>query len=113
MTDLHSQLETAFATLEAAALNNERCPQNGCYGIHSNIVGALARAGRIRVAISGHNYRQVFILTGPHKGKATAPDPTGAKPWKIIDADGMNVNGRHESGPRQQPSPPRLLPRSM
>jgi hypothetical protein len=103
--------DKAFETLVSAAVRRDRCPENGTHGIRWDFLSALASAGCIRIEISGRNFRRVTILTGPHAGKATAPDPAGAKPWKIIDASGTRSNGRltFPSKDRQQPSAPRPL----
>lgn len=82
-----SRLNRAFAALEAAAVEGARCPQahelpKGSGGT----VPALARDGRIKIEISGQNWRQVTILVGPNKGKKTAPNPLGHGAWKVIDA---------------------------
>ena len=105
-----SRLEAVFARLEAAAIAGDRCPENGCDGVRSDMISALARAGRIKVAISGHNYRTVTILTGPHAGKSTRPDPTGAHVWKVIGTE-TRVQVRRDvpTKARMRPSPPRPL----
>lgn len=103
-------LDKVSATLEGCACRGERCPQNNTHGIAQAAVSALARAGRIRIEISGQNWRQVFILAGPHAGKATAANPLGARAWKIIGANGTRVNGRLiVPRSRRQPSAPRAL----
>lgn len=103
-------LDKVFATLERCAIRSERCPENYTHGITSAAVGALAHAGRIRVEISGQNWRRVVILAGPHADKATAANPAGAQAWKIIDAGGQRVNGRLVLPKSvRQPSPPRVL----
>lgn len=103
-------LDKCFARLVAYAVAGKRCPENGQDGIYSDLTSALARAGRIKIEISGRNYRRVVILTGEHAGKATAPDPTGAQPWKIVGKH-TTINGRvHVPALQQhQPSAPRLL----
>jgi hypothetical protein len=77
--------DRTFAMVETAAVKRERCPQN-----HELPKGGslpkLAREGRIRIQISGHNWRQVVILAGPHKGTRTAPNPQGHGAWQILDA---------------------------
>lgn len=105
-------IEGCFAALEAAAVLGARCPLNDTMGVSADLVGLLARAGRIKVEISGHNYRQVFILTGPNAGKCTAENPLGHHAWKIIDKNGSRTNGTFKATrpqPRQKPSAPRLL----
>lgn len=86
-------LDKAFEIVCAAAVQGERCPENGS-GVAHSVLPALAREGRIRIDISRHNYRTVTILQGPHKGKSTKPDPTGARIWKTITKDGNVVNGK-------------------
>ena len=93
LSDVHTEafVAAAFKTLEFTALSEFRCPENGTCGINSRVVMMLALRGMIRVEISGYNYRTVVILSGPHAGASTAPNPkgAGARTWKIIDADGM------------------------
>jgi len=107
-------LDATFAVLVAKAVAGERCPQRGRIntdGLNSAWVVELAHAGRIRIEISGQNYRTVEILKGPHKGKTTAPDPHRSRPWKIIDQNGTRtLSGSVRSPPRKLPSAPRLLP---
>lgn len=74
-----------FALVEAAAIKGERCPQNRELPKGGSLP-ALARMGRIRIEISGHNYRQAIILVGPHKGCRTSPNPLGHPTWQILDA---------------------------
>lgn len=85
MSFTETELDQVFKIIEARAVDGARCPENGTFGITHGVIPALARCGRIRVEISGRNFRRVHILTGPNTGYATAADPTGAKPWKIID----------------------------
>lgn len=109
------ELDAAFAEIEAAAAAGTRCPMNYTGALAINSVPALARAGRIRILITGHNWRQVDILTGPHAGKSTLPDPLKRKPWKVIDAGGTRVNGKmvdYGAGQRPKPSAPRTLTRT-
>lgn len=73
-----------FAALEQAAVDGRRCPENGCFGVAAGTVPGLAREGLIMVAVYAHNYRVVTIMTGPHKGKSTAPCPWSRKPYKVI-----------------------------
>jgi hypothetical protein len=96
-------LDKAFAILEAAAVAGERCPENGTMGLNAGVVPALARAGRIRIAICLHNYRIVTLLSGPHAGKSTAPHPDGRKPWKVIDAGGTRRLGTMQAPKSKAP----------
>lgn len=104
--------EGLFGLLCKCAEDGVRCPENGTRGMNSQSISTLCRDGRIRVEISGQNYRQVHILTGPQKGLATAPPPGGQKPWKIVGRE-TKVNGSvvdAGAGQRPQPSAPRPLP---
>lgn len=67
--------DRVFAALEAAAASGARCPVREQLPGANTIVGELAREGRIFVEVFVHNFRRVTILTGPHKGKATANPP--------------------------------------
>lgn len=109
-----AELNATFDVLAAKAAAGERCPQDARLvtdGVKSALVVMLALAGRIRIAISGRNYRTVEILEGPHKGKTTAPDPHGRKPWKVVDTEGTRTTRLHipVSKSRPQPSAPRPL----
>lgn len=77
-------LAETFARLERAALANMRCPENRTPYINVAAVQALVKRGAIRVEISGRNYRQVFILTGPNAGACTLPNPHGHIVWKAF-----------------------------
>lgn len=79
--------EEAFALIVAAALAGERCPMNYVNGgtLCTNAVRLLISAGWIRSEISGRNFRRVVILIGPHAGKGTGRDPTGAAVWKVVE----------------------------
>jgi len=107
--ELAKQLQDVFANLVAVALEGRRCPENGTSECPAGTVSALARAGKIRVEISDKNYRTVEILEGEHKGKRTLGPPSGAKPWRILDADGDRHNGkmvRSNQKPEKQPWKP-------
>ena len=77
------KIQKSFEIIEAAAVKGERCPMNWDLPI-MYAVGVLAREGKIKSEISGHNYRQVTILVGPNAGKSTAPDPSMARIWMVI-----------------------------
>lgn len=120
MTQLSREnLDKAFALLVEAAVKGERCPVSTGPGQHSilrsEIVSALAHAGRVSVEISRGNFRRVTILAGEHKGRSTAanPDPN-ARVYQTIDSSGRRINGRLTNtgaAKRPQPSAPRLLTR--
>lgn len=78
-------LNRAFSILETAAYRGERCPLNGTTPwITADITTALARAGRIKVEVSGRNWRVVTILKGPNAGKRTMPDPLNGHVYLTI-----------------------------
>ena len=70
--------------IETAAIAGDRCPQNDDLPIYRGLA-LLARAGKIRLEISGRNWRQAILLDGPHAGKATAPNPHGHIVWMVIE----------------------------
>lgn len=89
-----SDIERVFTALVQCAITGERCTQNDGLGNRgADCIRALASSGRIRIEISGRNYRKVTILTGPHAGKSTAADPTGMRVWRVLDKTGSRVNG--------------------
>lgn len=90
------ELIAAFEMIEQAAIKGERCPQSGNFGpLRTSLARELARLGRIRIEISSLNWRQIVLLDGPHKGKATAPNPhKGTRVYQVIDASGRRINGR-------------------
>jgi hypothetical protein len=80
MTQLSpSNLDKAFALLVDHAIIGARCPVTSGPSAHPLLISAhfsgLARQGRIRVEIGGHNWRRITILTGRHAGTSTAPNP--------------------------------------
>lgn len=85
-----AEIERTFALIEQAAIKGERCPMNHPFGPlrPAVAVNLLCLNGRIRLEISGQNFRRAVILTGPHKGKSTAHDPKGHEVWKIVDVRG-------------------------
>ncbi len=85
-------LERAYEAILAAALNNERCPENQTRGVDTHLCGELARAGRIKIEVFARNFRVVTILTGPHAGLKTAPPPYRVtQPKLIITASGKQI----------------------
>jgi hypothetical protein len=111
-------LDETFALLEEAAAAGARCPMSRVNGgtLVSGNVTALAKEGHIAVEVSGRNWRRVTILTGPLKGKSTAPnpDPKRATVYLTIDKTGTRRNGKlidAGASNRPQPSAPRLLTR--
>jgi hypothetical protein len=75
--------------LEIAARDGARCPMNSELPVGAKqMLPDLAREGKIKIEVSGHNWRTVTILEGPEKGKKTAPDPTGSLPYITIDGEG-------------------------
>lgn len=107
-------LARTLAAVTRAAVAGARCPENEKYSdVTSDRLGVLARNGKIRIEISGRNYRQIFILAGPHKGARTAPNPHGHMIWKIVDRAGnRRLNIGDESIRHVAPSAPRVLPSS-
>lgn len=88
------RLDQVFACFVSAALAGKRCPQSHELPAGSPALSReLARQGRIKIEISGHNYRTVEILTGPHAGKRTVGDPDRRAPWRVITVTDL-VNGR-------------------
>jgi hypothetical protein len=77
-------LALAFHQVEVAAVAGERCPVNGTGAVRAETLGALARAGSIKIEVSGRNWRTVPILKGPHAGKTTKPDPSGGHVYRTI-----------------------------
>lgn len=111
-------VDESLAILERCAVAGERCPITSGPDAHPLLLsahfGKLAREGRIFVEISGHNWRRVTILTGPNKGKSTAPnpDPLRRRAWQTVGVEGAKVNGKltdHGAASRRQPSLPRFL----
>lgn len=99
MTQLSpANLDKAFALLVDCAVKGERCPITAGPKAHPFLVPdqitALKRGGRIKVTISGQNWRTVTILTGEHAGKTTAADP---------------LEGKNKPARATAPSAPRFL----
>lgn len=109
MITTDTALEHCFAAIERAACEGARCPKNGEFGVDTIYTNTLARQGRIKVEISGQNYRTITLLTGPNAGKRTRPDHN--RVWKVIDHAGLR-HVRPAPRPTGVPSPPRLLGRA-
>jgi hypothetical protein len=95
MTD--TKAERVYAVLQTAATRGARCPTNEAIAQHlcsesiavsagsvPGLVSQLARDGRIVVRLYGHNWREVMICEGRHKGKQTLPPLIAGKPWRVI-----------------------------
>ena len=114
MSKTITTLDKTFAVLVAAAVDGRRCPfsQGPEAAISSQAVSRLAKSGRIYVEISSRNWRQVTIMVGEHKGKATAPNPDrNAHVYQTIGAEGTKVNNRfvdHGAASRGKPSLPKM-----
>jgi hypothetical protein len=114
MTQLSPKnLNKAFALLVECAVKGERCPKSVGPDSHPLLdagqISRLALQGRVRSEISGRNFRQITILTGPHAGKKTAPNPkAGARIWRTMDGAGTGWNTAARG---YQPSAPRALTR--
>lgn len=90
------RLEHDFRLLEEAAASGERCPMSNPHGpIHSDSIGRLVSAKRIRSEVYRHNWRVVIILDGPHKGKSTAAPPSGGSPYLV---NGVHVDRLRRRG---------------
>lgn len=109
------RMDKVFAALERAACEGKRCPvlhevvkcPESSFRLRSDEIPALAKAGRVRVEISGRNWRTVHILTGRHAGKSTKPNPDGGAPYLVIDKNGTRRNGKPiEQRPSQFRVPP-------
>lgn len=95
-------LDRAFVVLEQAAIQGRRCPTSED-GMKPFIVTALALSGQIRSEISARNWRQITILTGPHAGKKTAPNPLPKSTVYIVtDAHGVHRPRRQWQAPTQR-----------
>lgn len=112
---LRKRKERVFALIEAAALSGQRCPPTAGPDAHpdmrAGLLSELAREGRVRIEISGLNWRTVTITQGPHAGKHTRRDPSGRSIYQVIDKNGRRVNGVlietiAEQAKRQQPWKP-------
>ncbi len=114
-------LDQVFAALCRYAAAGDRCPQSQALlpgtaiWLQSAHTSALARAGKIRIEIFRLNWRVITILKGEHKGKSTAPDPSGGFPYLTVNANGTFRNGRRIDSERkaedrrQGPSAPRKI----
>jgi hypothetical protein len=104
MTPTEQKIASAFSMIEAAAVKGVRCPENYDLPLTTAAV-ALAKQGKIKIEISGRNYRQVTILVGPNAGKTTAPNPKGHSTWMVLGTtkfrNGLRVNPQVESDRRK------------
>lgn len=97
--------DEVFAFLGECAAQGRRCPENETEGLSGHNMPALCRDGKIRVEISGQNFRQVHILVGPHAGKSTAPNPNSKlKPWKVMGTETVLVT-KPKPAAKQRPMP--------
>lgn len=81
----HRTPDGLFRHLEVLASEGSRAP----FG-EAPLYRALALMGKIRYEVSGHNWRQVEILVGPHAGKKTLANPHGHRVYLVVDADGLH-----------------------
>ena len=103
---MDAKLEHALKVVTEAAIAGRRCPENGTEGMRMGDIALLARMGKIRIEIYALNYRRVVILEGEHANKATAPHPTGKKPWKVLDGAGTRMRHRAVAPSRQKGAEP-------
>lgn len=87
----------AWEAIQPCARDGLRCPENHTGFINTDSLSRLAWQGKLRIEISGHNWRTVKILQGEHAGKSTKPNPTGHRVWKIIDENGSMMIRREQS----------------
>lgn len=83
-----------FRLFERAAIAGARAPiADDLPSNSSALARELARAGYIKIRISGCNWRQIVILTGPYAGTKTMPDPHGHRVWREIGQHDL-INGQ-------------------
>jgi hypothetical protein len=106
MTQLSPEnLDRAFALLVECAVKGERCPITSGPNEHPFLraahISALAHDGRVKVEISGRNWRRVTITTGKHAGESTAANPNDfATTYLIIDKNGtLKIGARIATKP--------------
>lgn len=105
------EVDQAFALIEQAAINGERCPQTEPFGpLKHSLTTMLARQGRIQFGIYALNWRVATIMEGPHKGKHTLL-PKRGKPYKIVGKETLHVTRLTNNERRPEPSLPRPLTR--
>lgn len=119
MTARQQALDSAFALIEQAAIDGERCPKSRPHGpLGTNDSTALCRQGRIKIEVFGHNWRIATILVGPHAGKATQRPPNqwaheapyivvGKETTRIAAQKRTNLTNDHIPARRQGPSKPK------
>jgi hypothetical protein len=89
-----AKMEQIFTLLEKAALAGARCVTNDQLPKGGQAAAReLARRGKIRIEVSGHNWRTVTILVGPNAGKSTARDPFGHRVYRVIGTEDL-IKGR-------------------
>jgi hypothetical protein len=79
-------LEWTWRLVQECAAAGARCPTND--DMPSGHLPKLARAGKLRIEVSGRNWRRVTILTGPQAGKSTAVNPRGDASVFVVIAQG-------------------------
>ncbi|MGB6535915.1 MAG: hypothetical protein WBF58_08130 [Xanthobacteraceae bacterium] len=95
------RVELCFQVILRAAMQGERCPENGSSNVNTGLCRALADAGRIKIEVFARNFRVVTILTGRHGGRKTAPPPYKvSQPKLVISKDGKHIFKRFDSGTR-------------
>lgn len=83
--------ELIFGLIVEAALSGERCPTSIDISMQHDLTNSsvyfsmLARDGRIRIEISGRNWRTVWICDGEHRGKSTqTPARARSRPHMVL-----------------------------
>lgn len=103
-----SATEKTFELIVNAAAKGIRCPMNEPIGpLYHAAVMTLIQQEKIKVEISGHNYRTVTVLVGSQAGKMTAPDPAGNAVWKVNGQIAGGIASKRLGRPG--PSAPRCI----
>lgn len=88
-------IESAFDAVEAAAAAGARCPMNEVGAVNSDTMGALVKAGRVKVEVFCLNWRVATILVGQHTGKRTQEPPHKHNgPYLTITKEGRMAKSR-------------------